>query len=197
MGRSRSRPLRRLAILGTITWAVLLASAFTFSTDDRADFATRQTARVAVLYWAIAVGSMLAFASPTQTSRWFWSLGAMAFAVHVATAFATIHLWSHESAFAHVESVSGFGPGIFVSYAFTAIWMADAGWWWIDPSSYEARPRRWTIALHSFMAFIIFNGTVVYEVGWVRWASALVFGVLGVLLALRSARLRGIDRYQG
>jgi hypothetical protein len=38
---------------------------------------------------------------------------------------------------------------------------------------------RW--ALHAFMAFMIFNGTVIFETGWIRWAGAALFVALGTL----------------
>jgi len=35
--------------------------------------------------------------------------------------------------------------------------------------------------LHAFMVFIIFNGTVVYETGFVRWAGVALLTILGIL----------------
>jgi hypothetical protein len=35
------------------------------------------------------------------------------------------------------------------------------------------------------MAFIVFNGTVVYETGFIRWAGLGLFVVLSVLLVRR------------
>jgi hypothetical protein len=88
---------------------------------------------------------------------------------------------------AHVEAVSGFGPGLFVSYAFTLLWLADALWWWIDRPRYDARPVWLDWAVHGFMAFMVFNGTVVYETGFIRWAGCLLFAVLTLLAVRRMA----------
>ena len=41
----------------------------------------------------------------------------------------------------------------------------------------------WT--LHGFMAFMVFNATVVYETGSIRWAGAVGFVVLGALIVRR------------
>ena len=183
MGPIRLRPLVAAA---TAIGIMSLAAAFIVPTDDRADFATRQTARVAVVFWGLAVGVLLAHGS-RMVARWCWTLGATAFVVHVATAFASIHGWSHSAAFDHVADVSGFGPGIFVSYAFSLLWIGDAVWWWLNRTSYDHRPTGVTSSLHAFMAFIVFNGTVVYETGSVRWAGAMMFAVLAVLVVRRKA----------
>ena len=187
MGPIRLRPLIAAATAIGIT---SLAAALVVPTDDRADFATRQTARVAVLFWGLAVGVLLARGS-RMVARWCWTLGAAAFVVHVATAFASIHGWSHSAAFDHVEIVSGFGPGIFVSYAFTLLWACDAAWWWLDRTGYDHRPTGVTSSLHAFMAFIVFNGTVVYETSAVRWVGAMMFLSLAVLLVRRKATSMG------
>ena len=183
MGPIRLRPL---VVAAATVWILSLAAAFVVPTADRADFATRQTARVAVVFWGLAVGVLLAHGS-RMVARWLWTLGVAAFVVHVATAFASIHGWSHSAAFDHVEIVSGFGPGIFISYAFSLLWIGDAVWWWLNRTSYDHRPTSVTSSLHAFMAFIIFNGTVVYETGAVRWVGAMMFAVLAGLVVRRKA----------
>jgi hypothetical protein len=169
-------------------WAVLLAAAFLaprlLPDDDPADLVTRQTARVAVLFWAVATGLLLL--QSRDFARPAWTLGCTAYCVHVATAFDRVHGWSHAAAVDHVEAVSGFGPGLFVSYAFTALWIADATWWLVAAASYDARPTWVNRAIHAFMAFVVFNGTVVYETGFIRWAGVVVFTLLGVLVGRRS-----------
>jgi hypothetical protein len=187
MGAARVRqPMVGLAI----AWAALLAAAFVaprlLPDDDPADVVTRQTARVAVLYWALATGALLV--RFRELARWAWALGAAAVCVHVATAFDQVHGWSHSAAVRHVEAVSGFGPGLFVSYAFTLLWAADAAWWVVAPASYDARPAGLDRAVHGFLAFVVFNGTVVYEAGFIRWAGVVMFAALGALAARRLAR---------
>jgi hypothetical protein len=106
----------------------------------------------------------------------------------VVTAFDRVHGWSHVAAVQHVESVSGFGPGLFVSYAFTTLWAADAAWWLALPSHHDARPTWLDRGIHGFLAFVVFNGTVVYETGFIRWAGIAVFAALGGLAVWRLLR---------
>jgi hypothetical protein len=181
----------RQPILGLgVAWAVLLVAAFLaprlLPEDDPADVVTRQTARVAVLFWALATGAILL--RFRDFARWAWALGCAAFCVHVATAFDRVHGWSHAAAVQHVETVSGFGPGVFVSYAFTALWAADAAWWLVAPAGYDSRANWLDRGIHGFMAFVVFNGTVVYETGFIRWAGIVTFAVLGLLVIRRLRR---------
>ena len=98
--------------------------------------------------------------------------------VHVGLAFHLAHAWSHARAFAHVESSSGFGPGIFASYAFTLVWLIDGMIWLAAPEFYARRTKWFARALHGTMAFIAFNATVVYAQSPLRWVAAAVFALL-------------------
>src|SRR5262249_61332389 len=71
------------------------------------------------------------------------------------------------------------GGGLYLNYLFTAAWAADTAWWWRGLQRYEARPRWVGRVLHSFMAFMVFNGAVVFATGLVRWVG------LGGFLARR------------
>jgi hypothetical protein len=174
--------ISQVAVCALLLVAALLAP-LVFPDDDPADVVTRQTARVAIFYWGFAAAAILL--RRRHFGRLTWSLGCLAFLVHVATAFDRVHGWSNSAAARHVEDVSGFGSGLYVSYLFTALWVADAAWWWIDKKGYDARAVWPDRAIHAFMAFIVFNGTVVYESGFIRWAGLLLFAVLAVLLATR------------
>ena len=147
--------------------------------DDPADVVTRQTARVAVVFWGVAASSLLI--GYRDWARAAWIVGAATFVVHAATAFDRVHGWSHVAAVRHVKAVSGFGSGLFVSYAFTLVWAADAAWWGLDRRGYESR-RAWVDrVVHGFLAFVVFNATVVYETGFIRWTGAVLFVALAVL----------------
>jgi hypothetical protein len=89
--------------------------------------------------------------------------------------------------------VSGFGPGIFVSYLFTLAWTADVAWWWLSPDGHACRPAWIDRVWHGFFAFVVFNATVVFEVGFIRVCGIVLFAVLAAALALRwrSPVLRG------
>src|SRR5262245_24601936 len=185
-----SMPARQIlqpTLLFVGLWLILFAAGYRMALDaaDRGDYFTRHTARVAVLFWGIAVAARL-LGCGRYDARWLWTLACGAYLIHVAAAFEHIHHWSHDAAFEHVEQVSGLGPGIFVSYLFRLIWLADFLWWWIGPVSYETRSKWLNLAIHGFMAFVVFNGTIVYETGFIRWASIVMFFALGVLVIRRT-----------
>ena len=92
----------------------------------------------------------------------------------------------------HADLASGTGEGIYVSYLFTWLWIADAVWWWTAPASYASRSRWIDRLLHPFMLFITFNGMVVFETGLIRWAGLIMFAGLSAAWLLA----RGIPRPQ-
>jgi hypothetical protein len=177
------QPIVGLGLLGGLLTAVAFAAPNLLPDDDPADVVTRQTARVAVSFWSIGAAAILL--RRLDVGRSAWTVGAATFLIHVATAFDRVHGWSHAAAFRHVQSVSGVGPGIYVSYAFTLVWTADAAWWWLDRGGYESRSAVLDRAVQAFLAIVVFNGTVVYETGFIRWASCALFSILGLLLLRR------------
>src|SRR5260370_22419360 len=92
-----------------------------------------------------------------------------------------------------VGEVRGFGPVIFFSPLFTVLWTVDVAWWWYAPRAYASRSVRITRTLHGYMAFIIFNGTVVYETDPIRWVGVGMFAVLAVGL-VRKRSNKSIER---
>lgn len=150
-------------------------------TDWPRETETRWTAWLMVAAWAIAMAYRIRRGRSVQTRGW-WTVAAGLFVIHVITAFWQAHAWSHAKAYDHVEETSGFGPGIFVSYLFTLVWLLDVLYWWLARQRYERRSTGSDGLLHGFMAFIMFNGTVVYEDGPIRWVGLVVFIFLGVLL---------------
>jgi len=190
--------VNRTTTLAVAAWVVSLAGLFAspwlLARTDVGDDLIRGTIRISLAYYAAAVGLML-FLRPAEWSgpgrgrlaRWCWSLAWAAYVVHVAMAFHFYHGWSHADAVRHTEEVSGFGPGIYVSHLFTLWWTFDVAWWWFRPRAYAARPAWIGRTLHAFMAFIAFNGTVVYETGPIRWAGLALFITLGGLWMLARA----------
>jgi hypothetical protein len=182
--------VKRASIVAIIVWVALLYGILSApASSDTGDHLTRYTIRLALAYYAAATGLML-FLTPAEwaaasgqggLTRWCWTLAWAAYVVHVGMAFHFYHGWSHDEAVRHTEEVSGFGPGVYVSHLFTLLWTADVAWWWLRPNAYAGRPAWIGRVLHAFMAFIVFNGTVVYETGTIRWAGAVMFLVLGAL----------------
>jgi hypothetical protein len=157
------------------------------------ELAVRLTINVAVVLYAAADVYMRCIPRAAWTSappitnrvRLLWSGACLVYCSHVALAFHYFHHWSHVEAMRNVEEQSGSGWGIFVSYFFTLLWITDVFWWWRSPVSYLRRPRAVGFAVHAFMAFIIFNGAVIFAAGPVRWLGILVFTILG-LVTLRA-----------
>jgi hypothetical protein len=164
-----------IVILWLLGVGCLLAAPRVVSLADAGDFLVRYSARLALLWWA---GAVVLLIRRNSLARLTWTLACIVYVLHVGIAFQEAHHWSHAAAYRHVEEVSGFGEGIFVSYAFTLIWLADAAWWWIDHRGYESRPRWIGWSVHGFMVFVIFNATVVFESGATRWVGAAMLLLL-------------------
>lgn len=174
-----------LAVWGS---ALSLAMVIPAWADDPADGRIRQTIRVALVCYFVAVAGLLVPRIGLRFTRLVWTLGWLAYLVHVSMAFHLAFGWSHAAAVDHTRERSGVGEGIYASHLFTLLWTADVGWWWVAPRGHATRPRWIAFALHGFMAFVVFNATVVYETGLIRWAGAVGFAALAALLARRFRR---------
>lgn len=176
-----------------LLWVILLVLIFIrpFPADQPypGDDLIRNTIRLALLYYATAVTLMLqlraedwsAVTARGRLARLCWTLAWLAYLIHLAMAFHFAHGWSHDHAMQHTEEVSGFGPGIFVSHLFTLVWTAEVLCWWLAADRYATRSAWIDRLLHGFMLFVVFNGTVVFESGLIRWAGLVLFIWLGAL----------------
>ena len=115
------------------------------------------------------------------TARWIWTVGCALYLVHVASAFAFFHDWSHSAALRHTAeqtaAVTGldWGGGLYVNYAFTLFWMFDTLRWWCGGLD---APRRSAISfwvMHTVFAFMMINATVVFGPSYWRWLAPIVF----------------------
>ncbi len=155
---------------------------------------TLWTARLALaMYFATLVGLLTTRKESVLTwLRFVWLAGGLIFLVHVARAFHAAHAWSHADAYAHTarrtEELTGVasGVGLYLNYVFTAAWSADGLWWSMFPDAHQRRPAWMTWALHGFLAFMVFNATVVFATGATRW---LGLAAPLVLLGFLSRRL--------
>jgi hypothetical protein len=188
-----SGPFLLAGLLLVLLWAGLLAAVtlWPYATHSATlvDDLVRNTVRVSLLYYAAAASLMLllhpgawrASAGLGWLARLCWTLAWAAFLVHLFMAFHHYHHWSHADAIAHTRQVSGFGAGIYVSHLFFLLWSADVLSWWLAPSWYAGRPALIDYFLHAFMVFVIFNATIVYEAGFIRWAAVALFAELAIL----------------
>ena len=133
-------------------------------------------------------------------SRWdslaraAWTAACAALLAHVACAFHFKHGWSHEAAHRdtarQTAEVFGldWGGGLYVNYALAALWVADVCYWWFGGlRAYRRRPWPLVVAWHAFLLFIVFNGTVVFAAGFVRWAGLFLCAAL-IFIWLSAAR---------
>jgi hypothetical protein len=117
-----------------------------------------------------------------------WTFGYIIFLIHVALAFHFHHHWSHaeawESTAKQTEAATGlaWGGGIYANYLFMLVWGVDVAWWWARPDSYRAQSTIVEWLIQGYLAFIVFNATVVFGSGATRWFALAGFLGLGYLL---------------
>ncbi|HYH64891.1 MAG TPA: hypothetical protein VD866_09380, partial [Urbifossiella sp.] len=102
-------------------------------------------------------------------------------AFHVAVAMHVGHGWSHADAVRHTAEVSGVGAGVWVNYAFVAVWLADAAWLVLGRESYRRRPRGVAWGVQGFLAFVVVNAAVVFASDWrvgLTWAMLIALAAV-------------------
>ena len=85
----------------------------------------------------------------------------------------------HAAAVEHTRRTAGVGWGVWVNYLFAAVWLADTLWLTAATHSYARRPRWVGYTVHGFLAFVMFNATVVYGQPATRLAGCVWFAILG------------------
>ena len=112
--------------------------------------------------------------------RALWSAAFVLCVIHVARAFDVHHGWSHAAAEAHTAEVTArvtgieSGVGIYVNYAFLALWAADVGWAWLAAPRYLRRGPGVSAVISATFLFMIFNGAVVFASGPARGTGLAV-----------------------
>ncbi|HEV8146884.1 MAG TPA: hypothetical protein VGP79_10905 [Bryobacteraceae bacterium] len=150
--------------------------------------------RIVTLWLADAAATLYACAIAfrlvrrERLARVAWAAGCAIFLAHVGFAFQFYHHWSHAEAFRatarQTEQLFGIdsGFGLYFNYAFAIVWVSDVLW--------GGRPRApWIgVLIHSFLAFMFFNATVVFGKGWVRWAGVVATVALLVIYGISRRR---------
>jgi hypothetical protein len=151
------------------------------------EFLTRASVWLAIIAYAIATAMRFMAKGRSdmmRPARWIWTIGCGCFLAHVAFAFAYFHHWSHAAAYQETARQTAdltgwhWGGGLYLNYIFAIAWLIDALWWWCAPEKFAKRSRGLTVSWHCFMFFMVFNGTVVFGHGPVRWLGAIVCGGL-------------------
>ena len=162
-------------------------------TDPFGELLTRWTIRLALACYVFCLAAALLrhvarSGRMNDVVRFVWTLGCGLFIAHVIAAFGYYHHFSHQAAYddtaKQTEELLGFsfGGGIYFSYLFLAMWVADVAWRWINPVS---RPAWLDWPLHAYMFFIAFNGAIVFEGGVSRWAGVMACLVLAGIVVWR------------
>jgi hypothetical protein len=143
------------------------------------------SARVAFLLYVAALAGWLT--GKNRLARLAWTCGFLAYLIHVGAAFHFHHHWSHSAAYeetarrtAELFGVRS-GGGLYCNYAFTVVWALDVVWIWQSAETYRRRPRWIGWAVHSFIAFMFFNATVIFVSGSARWVGVAATVGIGIL----------------
>jgi hypothetical protein len=132
---------------------------------DHGQAITIWTARIAAISYMFALLSIAQ--GFHKSARLFWTMGLLFYLVHVGLAFTYVYNWSHVVAYRETARQTtalfgvDWGGGLYLNYVFTALWFADCAWWWTAAGSYRSRPRWIAVAIHTFMAFMFLNATIV------------------------------------
>lgn len=171
---------------------------------SRGELLTRLTIWLALGGAAFGAFAPLAFrANPHRQAiaRAAWTVGCLALLAHVACAYHFYHGWSQDAVYRETARQTAevfglnWGGGVYVNYAFIAAWLIDVLWWWRGLAVYNQRPRAWALAWQSFFLFIVFNATVVFKTGMLRWIGLVM--CIGMTLVWWIANRSSITNSQG
>lgn len=164
---------------------------------NRGELLTRLTVWLALCGYAAGAALLILARDRTHwlaRARWAWTFGCALFLAHVVCAFAFFHDWSHTAAYRETARQTAemtglhWGGGLFLNYFFALAWLADVLWWWLAPASFARRSPRLTAVWHGFFFFMVFNGTVVFGKGPVRWFGAVICAILAALWGMTRRR---------
>lgn len=146
-----------------------------------------------VVFASISCSVVCWAAGEAIRSRHAWLAGALLAMIHAVAAFGVFYQWNHTTAerltalqAAQLTGVSVSG-GIYVNYAFLAIWLIDAVWWSARPISYERRPRALSLAIRLFLFAIVVSGAIVFADGMARIVGVAAVAWV-VFMRIRRAR---------
>src|SRR5262249_9520940 len=156
---------------------------------------TLSSIRMATVFYVVSLALYLARGNYLKAYRTAWTVACILYLVHVWCAFQFFHGWSHWAAYRQTASQTRdlfgmeWGGGLYFNYVFSSVWVADTVWLWRISDTYHIRPRWIGAAIHSFLAFMFLNATVIFATGFSRW-FAVVATVGLALLWLRTRTIR-------
>ena len=159
------------------------------------EFLTRSTVWLALSCYvgAEAIRSGAPHLHRQQVARLINTAGCLLFMAHVACAFHFYHHWSHAAAYADTAGQTaryfGFnsGFGLYFNYLFLVLWIVQVITSWISVAATQPLAPWLTRTVRAFVLLMIFNGTVIFAHGPIKW-----FGlVLSALLLVSWFRSRG------
>lgn len=124
-----------------------------------------------------------------------WAIGALFAWGHSVGALVYFHHGSQREAMAAIaretQEILGFpfGFGLYVNYLFLVVWGLDAALALYAPRWHRGFGQRYHQFVLGFLAFIFFNGTVVFKGGWVRTLGLVGFSLI-LVVSLVSWRKR-------
>ena len=152
------------------------------------EFLTRLTIWITI---AAYVAGVVIFALPRisrkldSRARLAWTIACASLFAHLICAFQFYHQWSHDAALLDTARQTAettglnWSGGLYINYLVLFLFGLDvAWWWWAGADAYRRRSWAVTAAWHGFLLFIIFNATVVFKTGTVRWIGLVVCLIL-------------------
>ena len=135
-------------------------------------------------------------------ARLAWTVACISLLAHVAFAYHFYYRWSQTAAYRETARQTAevvgldWGGGLYINYLLLSAWVMDVSWWWWGGHG-AYRRRSWPLvaAWHGFLIVIVFNATVVFKTGFVRWLGLGVCLALGLVWLLTAGRTpRGSDK---
>jgi hypothetical protein len=155
------------------------------------------TIAVSTLAWSVAECCRL-LAWHLAQARLVWSAGLAAMLVHSIAAFVVLYGGTQAVALAataqQTAALTGVdsGAGLYVNYAFVALWLADAAWWWSGPAA-RGRIAGLGWARLAVFLFMFVNGAVIFADGGMRWLGTAAVGAVAAAALTRLWRSRAND----
>ena len=172
---------------------------------SKGEILTRITVWAALAGYAVGASAYLlgrGRRSWDAAARTAWAVGCASLIAHVAFANHFHHNWSQTSVYRETAretaEVTGleWGGGMFINYALVLGWIIDVAWWRLKGLvAYRNRPAWLSAAWHGFLFFIVFNATVVFKSGLLRWIGLGLCSWLA-FLAIRSRPYKPCKPYR-